>query len=56
MTSILDEKKFIECQIKEIRRYVQEHPGESANTLVFEWIEKNAANYRKQWGSLPSRK
>ena len=46
-------KKFMDQQIVEIEKYKQDKlindSNLDSNTCVFEWISKNAKNFRKKW-------
>lgn len=40
---------FIEKQIREINDYIDKFPVEERESRTLEWIEENAAQYRKRW-------
>jgi len=47
-------KNFMNLQIVEINNYLKTKSYNNAiekNSLVFEWIELNAANFRKRWNA-----
>jgi len=45
----MEQRRFIQFQINEIRRYIQKHPHEDPEQVVMEWIEESASDFRKQW-------
>ena len=49
MLASSDEKYFILSEVKEIVRYLQQHPSDNTNAIVLRWIEENAELFRKQW-------
>lgn len=40
---------FFQAQLNEIQRYLQLYPTLDSNYLANEWIESNAANFRRAW-------
>ena len=44
-----DQRRFIQSQINEIRRYVEQYPNENPNTVILRWIEEHASKYREIW-------
>lgn len=44
-----DLKEYLLTQIKEINKYVIEHPELSRTDAASKWIEKNAAEFSKRW-------
>ncbi|MBF0278239.1 MAG: hypothetical protein HQM13_10625 [SAR324 cluster bacterium] len=44
-----DQDRFIQSQINEIRRYVEQYPNENPNKVVLRWIEERASKYRENW-------
>jgi len=43
------EKEFILAQLRAIHLYLQQHRGENPEGVTMQWIERYAADYRKQW-------
>ena len=44
-----EQRRFIQSQINEIRRYVKRFPNENPNTVILRWIEHQASQYRETW-------
>ncbi len=47
--STIDQRRFIQSQINEIRRYMEQYPHENPNTVILRWIEERASKYREVW-------
>lgn len=44
-----DQQRFIQSQINEIRRYVEQYPNENPNAVILRWIEERASEFRENW-------
>ena len=46
---MVDQQRFIQLQINEIRRYIEQYPHENPNTVILRWIEERASEFRENW-------
>ncbi|MBF0287701.1 MAG: hypothetical protein HQM14_07765 [SAR324 cluster bacterium] len=49
MPTVMEEKRYLEAQLLEIRQYIERYPNDDPNVVAHRWIDRHAASFRRRW-------